>query len=151
MNTLFRNLLLAFATLGTASAADVTTIGSWTESVTAANLASGAGSDLAPLESVSGTTILNLTSTAGTWHLKARLGPGQWNSNLTIWVKRVSDGSGSGTISGGSAYVQLAAADTEIFGGLSDRNNIALQFKLTGLTRRVTPSTYNSSIIFTAQ
>lgn len=146
-----RILAIVCAALHTVSAADVTAAGGWMDTVTAANLASGAGSDLAPLESVSGTTILNVANSSGNWHLRARLTAGQWNENLTIWVKRTSDGSGSGTIAGGNSYVQLTAADLEIFSGLNDRANISLQFKITGLTRRVHPSTYNSSITFTVQ
>jgi hypothetical protein len=151
MKALTSYLLIVLVMMCTAYASDLTMMGGWTENVTAANLVSGAGSDLAPLESVSGNVIVNVANTAGTWHLKARLGAGQWNNNFTIWVKRSSDGSGSGTIAGGAGYVQLTATDAEIFTGLNDRSNISLQFKLTGLTKTTLPNTYNSPIIFTVQ
>jgi hypothetical protein len=152
MKTSLRNLVLALTCAGAASAADLTSTGDWIESVNASNLVSGAGSGFpGAFQSVSGTTVLSVGNAPGNWRVKARRSPGNWNGNLTIWVKRTSDGSGSGTIAGGEAFVEVGATDVEIFSGTEARSNISLQFKLTGLTCDASPDTYTSSIIFTVQ
>jgi opacity protein-like surface antigen len=138
-------LLAAFA-----PAADLTSIGDWTESINASALVSGAGSDLQPqFESVAGVTTLTISNAPAAWTLRVRLAGSGGHSDVTVHVKRASGGSGSGTISGGTAYQALTGSDAELFSGTSDRGSISLQFKLTGLTRKVSPATYLSSIIFT--
>lgn len=132
--------------------ADLTSMGDWVESITAANLVSGAGSDLqSQFESVSGVTSLTISNAPGAWKLQARLGGSGGHGDVTILVKRSSGGSGLGSISGGTAYMALSGSDAELFSGTEDRGNISLQFKLTGLSRSVSPATYLSSIIFTIQ
>lgn len=148
-----KSALLTFLALGAglAPAADLSAIGSWTETVTAADLTGGAGSDLRPFESVSGTVSLTITNATGTWQLRARRSGTQWDGHLALWVKRSSSGNGSGDISGGDAYIELTGTDTEIFSGSDNRSGVSLQFKLTGLTTGVSPSTYLSSITFTVR
>lgn len=152
MKTFFRTAALLFLSARLAIAADLSATGTWIETVTAANLAAGAGSDLTTaLQSASGVTVMNVTNAPGAWRIKARVNPAQWNGNFTVWVKRTSGGSGSGTVSGGDSYVALGNTDTEIFTGTQDRTSISLQLRLTGLNCRIAPDTYNSAIIFTVQ
>jgi hypothetical protein len=151
MKTFLRNLCLALAGTSMAAGADLTSSGDWLESVNASNLIAGAGSDLQPLQSMAGVTILNVGNAPGNWRVKARRSAGQWNGNITVWVRRTSDGSGSGTIGGGTTFVELGATDVDLFSGTLNRGNISLQFKVTGLNRTVPPDTYTSSIIFSVQ
>jgi hypothetical protein len=142
--------LLALPAL--AHGADLTSSGDWVESITAANLVAGAGSDLQPqFESFPGITTLAISTAPGAWTLRARLGGSGGHSDVTVYVKRTSGGSGSGSISGGTAYLALTGSDAELFSGTADRGSISLQFKLTGLSRKVAPATYLSSVIFTVQ
>ena len=144
--------LLILALSAATQSAELTSSGDWVATINAANLVSGAGSDLqAQFESVSGVTTLTITNAPGAWSLRVRRSGSQWHGNVTAHVKRTSDGSGSGSISGGNAYAALAATDTELFSGSGARGNISLQFKLTGLSKTVSPATYLSSIIFTVQ
>lgn len=152
MKTFFRTAALLFLGSRLAGGADLSAMGSWTETVTAANLASGAGSDLTTsLQSISGVTVLNVTNAPGAWRVKARLNAAQWNGNFTVWVKRTSSGAGSGTVTGGDSYVALGNTDIEIFNGTQDRTSVSLQLRLTGLNCHIPPDTYNSAIIFTVQ
>lgn len=131
-------------------AADLIATGGWTETVDASDLSGGAGTDLNGVyESGPGATTLTVSAAPGTWRIRARRVEVSWDSRLTVWVKRVSDGSGSGTIAGGSSYVQLGTTDTEIFSGTEDRNNISLQYKVTGLSKNIQPGTYLTDIVFT--
>ena len=138
---------------GTAWTADLTATGGWSRTITANDLTAGAGSDLASQqESSAGATTLTITSTGGgAWRIKVRHTPSTWHSNFTLWVKRTSDGTGDGSISGGSGYIQVTAVDAELFSGTKDRSNISLQYKLTGLSKNVSPNSYLSSVVFTVE
>lgn len=150
MKASLHKLLLLLALPGLAQGADLTSIGDWVESITAANLVSGAGSDVqSQFESVSGVTSLTISNAPGAWTLRVRGSGG--HGDVTVLVKRTSGGSGSGSISGGTAYQELTGSDAELFSGTDARSGIPLQFKLTGLSRNVAPATYLSSIIFTVQ
>jgi hypothetical protein len=152
MKSPFRFLALILACAASASAADLTSIGDWTESIDASNLASGAGSDIqGPLQSMTGVTVLSIANSAGRWRLKAHVAPNQWNPNLVVWVQRVTDGTGRGCISSGASYVQLGSTDVELFRGVGDRSNISIRFKLSGLTHRISPASYSSSVVFSVQ
>ncbi len=140
-------VVLAIAAPG----ADVSSIGSWTESIDSGDLVAGAGSNLvSQYESVSGTTTLDVSNTAGgAWRVLARRSSGTWHGSFRLSIRRSSDGSGSGSVQGGTTYMELGTLDTEIFTGGGERNGIALQLKLTGMSTSVPPDTYSSGIIFT--
>ena len=147
-------LLLPLLLFNAAQAADLSSIGSWSQTLTASHLTAGAGSDLQnQTESVAGVTILTVSNAPGDWTLRARLGNGggNWSGNFALFVKRTSAGSGSGSVSGAESYVEITSTDTAIFSGSEDRNNLSLQFTLPGLASNVSAATYLSSIIFTVQ
>ncbi len=126
-------------------------MGDWTEVVTAANLLAGAGSDLQDQrESLAGVTTLTITNAPASWTVRARRGSRR-NDNFSLFIRRMSSGRGSGTISGAESYVEITGRDAEVFSGTGDRSAISLQFKLTGLARNVSAATYLSSITFTVQ
>lgn len=144
-------LLLSLTAL-MAHAADLTSSGDWMESLNAGNLVSAAGSDLAAnLESMSGATVLSVSNIVGSWRITARRSSSNWDSHVTLYVRRTGAGIGSGSISGGDGYVAVTGSDTEIFTGSNARSSISIQYKLTGLANNIPPSTYLSSLTFTVQ
>ena len=134
-------------------AADISTTGGWSRTITAADLTAGAGSDLASQqESHAGATTLTIASTGGgAWRIKVRHMPNPWHNDFTLWVRRTSEGTGGGSIAGGSGYLQVTALDTELFSGTLDRSGISLQYKLTGLSKNVSPNSYLSSLVFAVE
>lgn len=150
--TCWRAALALLFVAASAAAADLTSLGDWTETLTAADLVGGAGTDLPnQLESVAGVTTLTISNAPGAWTVRVRRGSGHWNNDFALFVKRTSAGSGSGTISGGESFVEITGTDSEIFSGSEARSGVSLQFKLTGLARNVSAATYSSSLIFTVQ
>jgi hypothetical protein len=148
---MIRGFGAALAFTAAVSAADLTVTGDWFKSVTAADLIAGAGSDLPnSQESSVGATVLSINLAPGAWRVKARRN-GLWPANMTLWVRRTSDGNGVGSISGGAAYVEVGGAEVELFSGSEDRSNISLQFRVTGLNRTVSPGDYPSSVTFIVQ
>jgi len=152
MKILLRQTIALVTLSSMVTAADLTSSGDWVESLNASNLVSGAGTDLpANLESISGTTVLSVSNVTGSWRVTARRSASTWNSNLTLYVRRTTSGSGTGSISGGDSYVEVTGGDSEIFTGVDARGSISIQYKLTGLAHNIPPATYLSSLVFTVQ
>jgi len=151
-----RLLLLALPLLccgGVCWAITITVTGNWAETIDASDLQAGAGSDLiSTYESASNVGIVDISSTAGNWALVIKKTDTNWHGNFHLYVKRTSDGSGSGTISGGTAYQEITDTDQPFFRGSSDcfdRSNINLQLKLEGVSIQVPPGTYTTKIYYT--
>ena len=143
-------VLAGFVTL--THGADLTSMGDWAQSITAADLVSGAGTDLKPqFESASGVTTLTVSNAPGPWTVSVKHSGNGGHGDVTVYVKRVSGCTGTGTIAGGTAYQALTGADVDLFSGTEARNGISLQFKLTGLSRDVPPANYLSTIVFTVR
>jgi hypothetical protein len=141
--------------LTSTEAIDLSTTGGWTETVNEFDLVSGAGSDLIDTyESATDATSMTISNCVGgdtdNWRLDVRRinDPG-WHGDFTLSVKRTSDGEGTGSISGGSAYIEITTTDTQLFSGAGDRSNISIQYKLTGMSINVLPNTYSETITFT--
>ena len=132
-----------------APAAELESLGAWTETINVANLLGGAGSTFSNPESVAGITTLSVTFPTVTWRVYARLNGGNWNPNVGLWIQRASNGSGIGSITGGTSYVQLTTTNTELFSGVLSRTNISLRFKSSGQSSSVVPGNYQAPILFT--
>jgi len=141
-------LLLAVAVPG--HAIDIAATGDWSLTITCADLQAGPGSDLvSTYESASDAVLLTITNTGGgAWRVYVRRTDTTWHGNFTLSVRRTGDGTGGGTISGGTAYQAIGETDAEFFSGTGDRSNIPVQFKLAGMSLQVPPATYATTITY---
>ena len=133
-------------------AADLFSSGDWSETIDASDLIAGAGTDLiSQYESATAATLITISNApeTGTWRVNARRLDSTWHNDFALYVRRTSDGSGPGTISGGAAYMELTTVDSEMFSGTKDRSDIAMQYKLSGMSVNVSPETYSSTVILT--
>jgi hypothetical protein len=151
--TLLRGLVLLLTMPLAMWGADVSSSGNWTETIDAGDLVAGAGSNVVGQhDSSSGVATLTISNTAGaSWRILARRSDGTWHDSFALFVRRTSDGSGSGAVTGGGSYVELSTLDTELFAGSGDRSNMAVQYRLTGISKAVAPDLYSSGVIFTLQ
>jgi hypothetical protein len=135
-------------------AIDLSATGGWNETVSESDLTSGAGSDLVGnYESTNDATNITISDCIGdsdNWRVDVRwVDEGSWHGDFALYVKRTSDGAGSGSVSGGLSYIEITSTDVEFFSGAGDRSNIAIQYQLTGMSINVSPTNYNTTIIFT--
>ena len=107
--------------------------------ITTTNLASGAGSDLTPTAIVTTTQSLTITvsgifSGLITWEVDVALSSANstWPSGVSVTAKRTTNG-GNGTISGGTAGVQVTNSPQALFTGRGSAT-IAVQYSLSGLS-----------------
>jgi len=128
----------------------ITVTGSWSETINASDLQAGAGSDLiSTYESAADAGSIDITETSGNWAVDVKKVDTNWHSNLHLHIKRTSDGSGSGSISGGVSYQEVTDIDQSFFSGDGDRSSVNVQLKLTGISIQVAPDTYTATVYYT--
>ena len=136
-----------------AQAIDLSVSGSWTEPIDNNDLQSGAGSDLvATMTSLSNETAITITNTTGSsdlWKVEVHRLDTNWDSNVRLYVRRTSDGTGSGSISGGTSFVEVTTVDGVFFTGGGNRSSIDVEMKITGLSVGVSVDTYITSVTHT--
>ncbi len=146
-------LASSFLSSRAADAIGISITGNWILSITSSDLVAGAGSDLAgSYQSSSGQVAVDVIGTSGSsdaWRIDVRRSDTTWHESLVVSVKRTSNGSGSGTISGGTAFQSIGPTDATFFSGSGDRSAIDLQLQLSGLSVQVPPSTYSTTVIYT--
>lgn len=92
----------------------------------------------------------------GNWTVTVRqrtTGPGKWNPNLKLYVKRTSYGSGTAaTIADDySGYQLVRPTDAPFFHGTGQPTGITFQIKLTGVAPGRRLQDYASLIVFTVK
>jgi len=135
------------------AAISIEVTGDWSETtIDYTDLLAGAGSDLKnPYESAVAAVSIDILDANGNWgvSVKADTDPPDWHSNLHLHVKRTSEGTGSGSISGGDAYLEVTDTDQDFFSGSLSRSGINVQLMLTGVSIQVPPDVYSTTVYYT--
>ena len=146
--TLLTVSVLFLCSGGLCWAISISATGSWTETI--GDPPPAAGDDLPNTrESASNVTSINITGTIGNWGLTVKKIDSKWHGNLHLWVQRTSDGSGTGSISGGSSYQEVTDIDNAFFNGNGDRSSVNIQLQLRGVSIQVPPDTYTTTVYYT--
>lgn len=139
--------------LPNAEAIDISATGCWDETIGASDLSSGAGSDLnSTYESTMAATTLTISKCKGiddNWRVDVKRIDSSWPDDTTLYVKRISDGDGHGSVSGGLSYIKIKKTDNPFFSGAGNRKDINLQYQLTEMSINVSPGNYSTTVIFT--
>ena len=153
MKQIFYSIIFILLVFTKAEAIDITATGSWSRTIDASDLVSGAGSDLVGIyeSAVNATvlTILNTTGNTDNWRIDVRRSDSTWHGNFNLYIQRTSDGTGGGSISGGLSYIAIGTTDSQFFSGAGDRSSVNLQYKLTGMSVSIPPNTYSTTVVFT--
>lgn len=127
--------------------------GSWSETVSASDLQAGAGTDLiSSYESTTDAGSIDISGTTGladNWRVDVRKVDTTWHLNLHLFVKRTADGTGPGSITGGTAYQEVTSSDLSFFSGAGDRSAVKTQLKITGVSIEVPPNSYSVTVYYT--
>lgn len=131
----------------------ITATGDWSTSVGPSDLQSGAGSDLvATHESAPGVGFLDISATAGpldAWRIDVHRLDAIWHGDLTLSVRRTSDGVGLGGITGGTTYRTVGESPQSFFSGSGDRSLVNVQLRVTGVSVNVPPAIYSTTVVYT--
>ncbi|MBN1525437.1 MAG: hypothetical protein JW904_13190 [Spirochaetales bacterium] len=130
-------VLLVFCVVSSAFSAPKISIkvqiagGGWTVDLDETNLSGGAGSDfVSPIESASDLIDVDVTKPANGWQVSIMRTDSVWNSNIRIYARRTTDGSGTGTIADGTTYQEITTSDWYFFSGTLDRSGLKIQLSL---------------------
>lgn len=139
------------------SAITFTGSGSFTDTVDANDLtvANAAGNNLNSSYESSTTaavvSVSNCKNKNDTWRVDVRRSDTNWSTGLHLYIQRTADGTGPGTITGGTPYgAEIGTTDAPFFSGEGDRANIYLQIKAasgTGLFYALAVALYQTNII----
>lgn len=152
MRTIVWSVLLGLFFSARAEAIDLSASGGLMRIVNSSHLLAGAGSNLITTFDDAAATNLAIVNTSGSsdqWRIDVKRIDSTWNNNLRLYVKRISDGSGSGTVTGGLSYVEITGNDIQFFSGAGDRSGLSLSYELTGMSVLVPPNMYSTTITFT--
>lgn len=130
---------------------DITVTGSWILTIDASDLLAGAGSDLIDTyESASDQIDIYIDAQgAKSWRVDVRKGDTNWHSDFQLSLRRTSDGTGYGFISGGTSYQEVTDTDQSFFNGGRDRSDIKVQLELSGVSVQVPTDTYATTVYYT--
>ena len=129
---------------------DITITGSWSLVIDASDLQSGPGSDLEPqYASADDQIIVDIIHTNRRWSVTVHGVVNHWHNDLSVYLRRRSDGSGPGWISGGTCWQKVSLTPQYFFQGNKRRTDIDVQCGLDGVSIQVPPDTYSGSIIYT--
>ncbi|MCK5833798.1 hypothetical protein KAH81_09035 [bacterium] len=139
---LFISLLLLISPVQIYSAIGITlTGGDWSKSLSETDIVGGPGGDFPNIhESVLDIVTIDVSGTIGDtdeWAVEAKIAGSGYPEELHLYIMRTSDGGGSGSISGGGAYIELTAEFGEIFTGSGDRNDINIREKISGVSATI--------------
>ncbi len=125
--------------------------GTWSELIDDLDLQNGPGSDLNnTYESSPSTISVNITGAGQkNWRVDIRKDNSGWPGSFMLYVRRTSDGTGNGNISGGTVYQEVTDVDNEFFSGYGNRGSIYIQLKLDGVSAQVPFGTYLTTVYYT--
>jgi len=101
-------------------------------------------------ESETGQITLNIS--AGRWdsyRVSVHKTDSNWQGDLSIDVRRTSNGNGPGSLSGGTVYQQVDDTGAAFFSGIGQRSKIYCQYRIRGVGPQIPPGTYTTSIVYT--
>jgi hypothetical protein len=147
-------LLLAAALIpaeGVWAAVSIRVSGSWFETVDETDLVGGAGSQLrSTIESAADQVSITLLGAGNSgWRVDVRKVDTDWHGDLGLYVRRTSDGSGSGQIAGGTSYQQVTDTYQEFFRGRKNRRDANVQLMLDGLSAELPCGNYLTTVYYT--
>ncbi len=144
--------LLAIFSL--AEGATITVTGSYTQPVSESDLSAGAGSALnSTYTSTTSAVTIDIGGVVSNnqFRVSVRKLDTSWPAGVTLYVRRTGDGTGSGSISGGTTYQQVTNADMAFFNGRRNRTGVTVQFQITSVSLSVDPASYLTTVVFTVQ
>lgn len=132
---------------------NVATSGSWVLEIDETDLESGAGSDLTDtyLSASNQVTLeIDVPPTNSGWSVSITRNDLRWDPDLTLYARRTTNGSGSGSINGGTDYQEIKSFEEAFFTGSGDRSNIQVEFRLEGVSvTTLTADNYRTMITYT--
>jgi hypothetical protein len=130
--------------------------GSWSLTIGETDLQGGPGSDLNSTYESSGFMSIGVQNggwfTNWNWKIIVNKSDYNWPDDFILDVRRIGNGFGFGSISGGTSYREVTDVFDEndpFFTGTRNRILISFQYRLRGVSAQVPADTYNTTVYYT--
>ncbi len=108
-----------------------------------------AGSDIDAIFTTS-QALINLTiNTSRSYRISVRRADTNWDNRLSFYVRRTGNGSGRGSIFGGTDFLLLDNFDRTFFEGFFTRSSIPIQYEFRNLSVLVPADGHTSAVVYT--
>jgi hypothetical protein len=136
---------------GVWAAVSISVTGSWFETLDETDLIGGPGSDLkSTIESAADQVSVDIVGAGNkNWRVDVRKVDTDWHSSLGLYLRRTSDGSGQGQITGGTSYQQLSDTYQEFFSGGRNHRGVNIQLMLDGVSAQLECGNYLTTVYYT--
>jgi hypothetical protein len=135
---------------GEAASVTIGVTGDWSEIIDASDLQAGPGSDLNPTYTSPNQQVgITIRQTNLPWVVNVNKSDTNWHPDFQLGIRRTTDGNGPGSISGGTAWIPITDMPREFFTGARQRMNIGAQLEVTGVSIRIPPGLYTTTIYYT--
>ena len=131
-------------------AINISVIGSWSRAVGELDLVAGGGSDLTfSYESALDQGLISISGTGKSWRVDVKKSDTTWHNDLRLDVQRTSAGTGAGSISGGTTYLEVTNVDTTFFSGNKSRSDVDVQLKISGVSVSLEIDSFSTTVTYT--
>lgn len=108
-----------------------------------------AGSDINSIYSTS-QALINLTvRSSGNFAITVRKEDTNWDNQLSFYLHRTGNGTGRGTIFGGTNFIRLDNFEQTFFEGRFTRSSVPIQYEFRNLSVLVPADGHTSAVIYT--
>jgi hypothetical protein len=132
--------------------------GWWNVTIDESDLQGGPGSDLSEtftsdVDQISVTIIKDVPGSPWLeefyWRVDVRRADANWHPNFSLWIRRTANGSGNGSVSGGTVFQEVDPIDRSFFSGFMARRGIKIQLELRNMSVQIPPDEYTTTLIYT--
>jgi hypothetical protein len=143
--------IAALALLVLAEAANITVTGTWIRSIGLGDLQGGPGSDLiTTYESPAGQVTMRISGAGNrAWRVDVLRIDSSWHPDLVLSIRRTGNGTGPGTIAGGTAYLPILTTSQAFVTGSGNLSGIPFQERLSGVSVSIPAGSYATTIQYT--
>jgi hypothetical protein len=129
----------------------ISVAGSWQETIDSTDLIPGPVILLPSTYTSPGDAVrIDITTTKNEkWLVYVSKSDSIWDPRMHLFLRRTSNGTGVGKISGGTSFQEISSLNQSFFSGSKGLINIAVQFQLTGISLQIPPAGYGTKVTYT--
>lgn len=149
-------LLLSCSCMYCTAQLGITVTGSWSTVLPVASVTEAGNDFQATYTSAANQVLLNFFKIQGNspfnYRIDIRKSDIDWNASLKLYARRSGDGNpltGNTGISGGTTFQLLTNTNQLFFSGYRGRDNVPVQFQLTGVSVLIPAKTHTTTVIYT--
>lgn len=154
MKSLFKLLIIGIILITNSTAYSISLLlkGSMSYYVDISHLTGEAGSNLKTRYTTDSNAVeIKVQSTKNDWMISVQLVTGYWHPDISVGIRRTSDGWGdiNSWVYGGMEWLTLDQTSKTFFLGSQRRAGLYIQGEIDGMSLNVPPDSYSCAVVYT--